>query len=229
MTSLDTCTSSHPRVVAGLLTVLVFSLSGCGLLSIDPDEIDVADDDEADEVGEAEDTAGDDAVDTGNGTDTGEGDAESTGSEGADDDAEQGSDTDFDTDDGTSTNSTGTTDDGETGDPICEISDNVVVVGDNDVMVAADASTFEGSCGGSEGETPYSFTAEVAGDHQFSLVGAEFEGILYLIDVDCAEIADTCVTSEDSFTRSLQAGEMVLLVVDSEGGAGAATLVITGP
>jgi hypothetical protein len=236
MNSLDTCTSSHPRVAAGLLTVFALGLAGCGLWSIDPDTLDIADAD--DEIGqESEDTAGeanDDGSDTSNGTDDEEGTGTDTASEFSDEETTDGpSDTGTDTEAESTTTDTGdtgdaTTDEGETSDPGCEASD-VVDLGENPVSVAAGASSYQGSCGGNQSETLYSFTAPADGDYSFTLAGAEFVGVLHLLDEVCAPIADACSSTGDPVSKAMLTGEIVIVVVDSDGGIGSATLSITSP
>lgn len=209
MTSLDTCTSSHSRVIAGLLTVLVSGLSACTLGSIDPDEIDVADDSTdgaADELGG---TAAEASADIDDGEfDTGDA-SEGTSSEG--------------TSEGTSSDTGGDTSDG---DPSCEAS-HEVVLGENPVAIAAGTSNFQGSCGGTESETLYSFTVPADGDYEFSLIGAEFSPVLYVLLQDCVENA-SCSNTAEPVLESLSGGETVIVVVDSDGGVGSATLLITG-
>jgi hypothetical protein len=227
MNSLDTCTSSHPRVAAGLLTALLLGGSGCGLISIDPDEIDVADE----EVG-VDETQGDEGVDDDADADTAADGTDDNGTDNGTDDEGPGDTGTEDTGDesttGTDEGTSDASDESDTGDPGCEGSDEVVL-GDNPVGVDSPASNFMGSCGGSEGERVYSFTSSAEGDHQFSLVGADFTAVLYLLDDTCAEIAETCSTSGEPVTLTMQNGETVQVVVDSDGGTGTATLVITGP
>jgi hypothetical protein len=211
MTSLDTCISSRPRAIAGLLTVLVSGLSACSLLSIDPDEIDIAGDSSdggLDEVGGTDDEAADDGTEGDLGTET------DTGTTAADTGNTDGGDT------------TGG-EEGTTGPGSCEPLDEVVI-GDNPVVIEAGPSNFQGSCGGSESETLYSFTASANSDYWFSLVGAEFTPVVYVFENGCAEGADACSNTEDSVLVAMSEGDTVIVVVDSDGGVGSATLVVAG-
>lgn len=215
MNSPITCHSSRPRSPAGLLTVVFLGLSGCGLFSIEPDEIDIADDEVGtdDDVGTDDEAGGSETAATGDAQDSTD-----SLSDGTDDTSGDG---DGDTD--TSEVST------ETSDPLlCEARDEVVV-GPNDVSVATLVSDFQGSCGGTEGESIYSFTADSAGDYEMALEGPGFSAVLYILGADCVVQTEPCSTAEDSIVVGLAAGETILVVVDSDGGMGDAVLVITGP
>jgi hypothetical protein len=217
MNSFFTCPSSRPRAAAGLLTVVVCSLSGCGLWAIEPDEIDIADDDVGDTAGGTDEgnEGNDDPADD-NGL-TGESD---TGQDGTDTFGEEGT---GDGDGDTGTDASDTSDPGMCG------AEAELVVGPNDVAVANATSNLSGACGGAEGESIYSFTADAAGDYSMAISGADFSAVLYAIGADCTELTEPCSADETPVMLSLSAGETTLLVVDSEGGTGSATLTITGP
>lgn len=228
MNSSFTCPSSRPRAAAGLLTVALCGLSGCGLWSIEPDEIDIADAGD-DDVGEANDAYDGDDEGTNEGATTGEAD---TDPDGTDTFSDEGTDSTGDGDGDTETGDGDTSGDDtteDTSDPLMCDPQAELVVGPNDVAVANVASTFAGACGGAEGETLYSFTAEAAGDYSMVLTGADFPAVLYTLGADCVELTEPCSTGEMPLVLSLAADETTLVVVDSDGGIGSATLTITGP
>jgi len=225
MNSSFTCHFSRSRGAAGLLTVLFTSLPACGLFSIEPEEIDIADDEAGDEASDVGDETG--AFDSTGTSDPNTAGTDSTGDgDGDTSDGSTGDTSDTAAESGT-TSDTGTTNDtgmSDTGDPTCS-APNALVVGPNVVSIAAGPSMFDATCGGLGAETLYSFTAEFAGSYSFELSGAEFAGgVLYLLDTQCAPIFEAC-----ELTIDLVVDETVFLVVDSDSGVGAATVTLTGP
>ncbi|MFV8752059.1 hypothetical protein ACNOYE_16050 [Nannocystaceae bacterium ST9] len=190
-------------MAAGLLTALACGLGACSII---PEEIDYHDE------------AGDDVGDTSLGDDGG---TDSTGETTSQDASTGDGDGDGDTTD------TNATDGSETGTLTCEPMGELVL-GPNAVEIVDASASIEGSCGGVEGEAIYSFTASSAGTHVLALSGAEFSGVLYALGADCTPI-DPCAVGEEAIQVDLLANEVLLVVVDSDSGAGAATLTITGP
>ena len=208
MQSLHTCSSSRARWLTGFVALLSMT-SACALTGIDPDEIDIADDG-ADEVGQ------DDGTETGvdsAGEATGENDQDTSG------EATSGD---------TSGDTSGTTGADDSGDFVCEAVDELSL-GDNAVEAPMASSLLEGECGGSGGESVFSFTAAVAGDHSFAVTAGEIPAVIYALDTQCTPLAGACAVDAAGFVASLDADETVFIVVDSDGAGGVVTLTITGP
>lgn len=211
MQSLHTCSSSRAGWLTGIVALTLAS-SACALTGIDPDEIDIADDG-ADEVGQDEggsETALDTAATGENNQDTG--------------DTSGGSDSGADT-----TGAGSTTDDTTGGDPASCDATGELSLGDNPVDVPMSDSLLEGACGGSGGESIYSFTAAVAGDYTFAVTAGDIPAILYAIDAQCGTIEGACGVDANGFVMTLASDETVFIVVDTDGAGGAATVAVTGP
>jgi hypothetical protein len=212
MHSLQTCCSSRARGLTAIVALGLIS-SACALTGIDPDEIDIAD---GDEVGQDE--SGQDETSTEPSLD------DSAGEAGTGETGENDQDTTGDTSDSGSS----TTSAEDTGALSCEATDELAL-GDNAVEAAMAESLFEGECGGSGGESIYSFTASAAGDHSFAITSGDIPAIIYALDTQCSTIAGACAVDASGFVLPLMADETVFIVVDTDGGGGAATLTITGP
>jgi hypothetical protein len=90
--------------------------------------------------------------------------------------------------------------------------------------MSAHASSLAGSCGGEgEAEIVFSWTAPADGLYEFSTLGSDFDTVLYLRDGSCegAELAcnDDAGGSHSAVVRQLAAGQTVLVVIDTFGGA----------
>jgi RHS repeat-associated protein len=84
------------------------------------------------------------------------------------------------------------------------------------------------ACGlaGGAPDVSYAFTAPAAADYQFSLQGSSYDTVLYLLGGSCSgqeiDCNDDYLNSQSYITRTLTAGETVIIVVDgydSEGGS----------
>lgn len=207
-------------VVAGSL------VTGCALIGIESDEIDVADEDTGngefndDEVGESGDEVGteDDAGSTDEGT---------TGEEDTTGDEETGTDGPVDEDTG-DTDADGTADTGDSGG--CEELFDVVEVqvGQTPVMLLDGDDLVQSSCGGPGPEAAFVFVAPADGDYAFSVESAEFDAIISLGGPGCAPFDELdCAGEAVDVELSLFADEAVYIIIDSLDGLGAATLFVT--
>ncbi len=205
-----------------LLAVSVLPLLGCPLLSIEPDEIDVADDAASsdDEIGSDETSPDDEGTSEGEGNDT-ELDTDTAGKldmgDGSTGDGDGDPTTDTSTDDGSETTGADV--------PTCEMP-GIVSVGNNPVEVPDAASQVEGSCGGSLGEAIYEFQASAMGVYAISLTEAEFSAVLYVVDDQCEPVPEQCASEPASLQLELAADQIVRLAVDSDADNGSAVLVI---
>ncbi len=206
---------------AALLALLTIPFA-CTLGSIEPDEIDIADD----EVGEEgfDTSNGDGDGDTGEGTDEGdtegatgdttEGTTEDTTEDTSD--ASDASDTDITTDSGTET--------GET--PCTDLAPIPVSLGSTEVQIVDGASELAGSCGAAGPEQVTEFTAPADGTYAFSVT--DLDAVVYLSSGVCDPLAELgCAESPSTVEVQLMADEVVFAIVDSNAGAGSATLTIT--
>ncbi|WP_106393770.1 hypothetical protein [Enhygromyxa salina] len=199
--------------------------SACGLVGVEPEEIDFLDE----------------GSDSGLGDETGdEGGAATQGSEGPegeDDDAgttdpgdgDGDGDSDGDSDSGQEDTGTGDGDgDGDGGLPCGELGVLPLSEGANDVSIPAAVSTLEAVCGAPGPEMVFSYEAEAAVSVEFSLTDATFDGVLYTVDGECAPLAEgDCVVPPELLIVDLAPGEIVYVVVDSAVDGGDATLNVT--
>lgn len=208
--------------------------AGCVLVGIEPDEIDIAEDDTGTEGGA---TAGEDEI--GGTGDTGA----DTGNDGTTDvgTTEGGTDTtgDGDTTGTSDTGTTGTDDAGtETGgdtgttggeDPCNFGVDGNLVEGAMEVELLDVASAFESECGGTDGpELVYTFSSPEGGLLELSLASESFGPVLYTITNSCDEPATNCSAENPAVVQiDLAPDELVYVVVDSDGGTGLGTLTVT--
>lgn len=216
--------------------VVLFSLPlvGCALLGVEPDEIDFAGASESEEGVEEGETAN---ASTGEGTDTNQGDSEDgdagdgDGDPSGDGDGDAGGDGDGDASTGNDEAGDGDGDGDGLDETSCqELGATAVVLGTNDVTIAAVPSVLEGSCGHSGPEAIYSFVSEVAGNVEFAL-SADFDAALYAIDgLVCLPLVELeCVNTPDLLTIAVEAGQTVHVVVDSagpDGGSGTLEVAI---
>jgi hypothetical protein len=101
------------------------------------------------------------------------------------------------------------------------------VVGLNPVTVEA-GSLLQGSCGGIGPEALYSYVAEVAGQHTFAVIDADFEATLYIVGDFCEPLDEiACLPAPEAITMPMVIGDILHVVVDSSGAAGTASLEIT--
>ena len=222
----------HTTTKLGLSTWLLLALltPACTILGVEPDEIDIAD-----ETGPASST-GDEGLDEGGGsethdhdpTDSGPGDGDGDGDEQSGDGDGDGGDGDGDSGmgdgDGESDSGDG---DGDAETP-CVIYDPIVLgVEENAIVIADGMSSFQGSCGAPGPDEIYSFPAPNDGSYEFTLASDAFDGVLYLVGETCIPLEElACEPEGQAITHDMLAGEVVFIVVDSEGGFGAATLTI---
>ena len=228
------CTSSRAAGL-GLATVasLCLALGGCVLTGIEPDEIDVADDETGAEGGEGDgdgDPSGDGDGDATT-TSTGDGDGDPTTGDGD-------GDGDPSTGDGDGDPSTGDGDGDPTGDgdgdgdgACADLMPAPVYDGPNAIDLANDAgNAFEASCGGVGPDALYVYVSTVDGTVTFSLDQPSFDGVLYLAGPNCVPLQELdCDPS--SVEATLTVGEAIYVIVDSTQAdvGGTATLTITGP
>ncbi len=219
---IPTCTSS-PRRAVSLLGVLTLALGGCVLTGIEPDEIDLADEEtgaaEADEGGEdptngAEAGDGDPGGD-GDGDPPGDGDGDPTSTGDGDGDATTGDET------------------GETGEPTpcADFNPLVVVDGDNAIEVAPGQNSFFGSCSDTDGpDLLLSYTAIADGPVSFAITQADFDGLVILAGADCDPL-DELACGVSAAEADLLSGETIHVIIESNqiDVGGPATLTITGP
>ena len=87
---------------------------------------------------------------------------------------------------------------------------------------AGNPNEYTGSCGGSDAsEAVFGWTAPAAGDYVFDTLGSSLATVLYALQGSCAgaEIAcndDTDGTPQSAISLSLDLGESVVLVIDSQ-------------
>jgi hypothetical protein len=108
--------------------------------------------------------------------------------------------------------------------PCEELGATPLALGPNEVMIPAEASSLEGTCGHDGPERVYSFISEEAGNVQFTLT-ADFDAALYAVDdAICLPLVElSCVNTPESLTVAVEAQQLVHVVVDSavpDGGTG---------
>jgi hypothetical protein len=218
-------------LLAGLLT------PACTLWGVEPDEIDVANEETSSGVSTGSTNGGDGdgdpaSNDTGTeGDGNGGGDGDPTGP--GDGDGEPGDgDGDAGTGDGDGDgDGTGDGDpgdgDGDAGVP-CESFEPIPVFElDNAIDVPDVMSSFQGSCGLPGPDALFSFTATSDATYEFTLDSNAFEGVLYLVGGTCHPLDElACEPEGQAIVRDMLMGEVVYIVVDSDAGPGAATLSI---
>lgn len=224
-----------------LASALAFP-AGCVLVGIEPDEIDVADDEGdtggGDDIG---DTGGLDSADEGETGDAGEttgdgdttGQADTTGTDTSNSTDTSDSDTGPSSDTGTS--ETGMSDSGETGDTGSESDCESAALGEdpltidlNEISILEGSNLVEGDCGTGGPEFIGEFIAPDMGTYAFSVGPADFDGVIYFVDGACVQFeGESCAGPDASLLIDMQAGEAVLVAVESNAGAAAATLTIT--
>ena len=215
-TSIRPMSASTPpkaRVLVGLFSVFAL-VPGCWLKGIEPDEIDVADEETGALTGEAggdgDGDAADDSGETGVST---SGDPTTTSGDG---DGDATGDGDGDPDPAT---------------PCAEFDPIPVFATDNAIEVMDTFNSFAGSCGGVDGpDAIFSYEATATGLVSFTLSQPSFDAVIYLVGDDCmpfVELACDPTTVE----ADMQAGETIHVIVDSNlaGVGGTATLTISGP
>ena len=222
----STCPFSRPAQTLAISVGFCLTLSACSLIGVEPDEIDYAPGDS--ETGEQSSTGHNGTEgDPGDGDgDPGDGDGDGSPGDG---DGSPG-DGDGDAGDGDGDGSPG---DGDgDGDPIaCEEFGAVEVVdGSNPVAVVDGDSLLMGSCGADGPESVYVYTAANDALITFTLLDAEFDAVMLLVDQNCEPLQElACVTAPDlQISQMMSQGQSLYIVVDSAGGLGNATLEITG-
>lgn len=161
------------------------------------------DDEAGEDVGGTEDEEGTTGSDTGTDDDSG------TESSGETTDGTTGTTEGDTTEEGTSDDSTG-------GSPCEGIEDMVLDVA---YQIFLDGSSLDmGSCGGSEPENIFEFTAPAAGDFAFTVSNNDFAPILYLRS-DCEGNELACEATQ-ALEVSLEADETVFVYVDSNDDGG---------
>lgn len=212
-------------LLAGLLT------PACVLLGVEPDEI--GDGGEGVSAGSTNTGDGDGDGDNGQeGTDSeaGDGDPGDGDGDGDDDPSTGDGDGDASTGDGDGEPGDGDGDgDGESaGDGDCETYEPVAVVeADNAIEILDMMSSFDGQCGSPGPDAVFSFTATSDANYQFTLISGAFEGALYLVGGSCNPLEQiACDLEGQAIVHPMAVGEVVYLIVDSDGALGAATLSI---
>ncbi|MCA9685441.1 MAG: hypothetical protein KC457_24900 [Myxococcales bacterium] len=211
----------------GLLTLGLLT-SACGLIGIEPDEIDVAN--ETDEVAGDIDETGDTANSS---TDGGSTEGTTLGDESTDDGTTGTSDT-SDTSDTTDSGTADVSTDSDTGSlaDCIEYSSVVLVEGNNDVEIVDGPGMFSSECGSAGPEVVGSFTADKDGNYEFTLLPADFLASLYLVraDAGCDPMAlapEGCEGPDTPLGAAMAAGETIYVFADSESGGAAVTIVIS--
>lgn len=183
--------------------LLLLTLSGCSLLGVEPDEIDLADGttsamDSGAVTGMSAEAGGDGDGDPG-------GDA---GTEGGNDDGEA---------------ETGMAESG------CEaLSAGELSEGDNAVTVADGPSLAAGSCGAPGPETIYTYVPSASATVSIALSEAEFEAVVWVSELSCEPLDELgCAPAPEAVELAVSEGVAVYVVVDSLAGTGAGTLSIT--
>ncbi|MFO7563202.1 MAG: hypothetical protein R6X02_11210 [Enhygromyxa sp.] len=213
-------------------SLLLFGASACVLAGIEPDEIDVADEETGGvdtgltgagtEGDGADDRGGDGDGDGDNGTDEGDpaGDGDSTGDgDPGDGDGDPTGDGDGDP--------MGDGDGDSEGLDCFGLEPEELSEGANPVAVVEGDSELSSSCGGAGPETVYQFTAPAEGDWQFAIAESDFTEVLTLLG-SCEPLEElSCSAAPAVVEQPLSEGEVVYVIVDSEQGTGAASLVIS--
>jgi hypothetical protein len=219
--------TTHAKLGLSTLVTAWLLTPGCSLIGVEPDEIDLAD-----ESGTGSLTA------TSNEGSTNGGDGD--GDSGATDTEDQG-DGDGDSGDGDPSTGPGDGDgdagdgdagdgDGDTGDgdgESCELLEPLALEETLNVLDIPNVmSSFEGTCGGSGPEAVFSFTATSDTTYEFTLASDELDGVLYLVE-GCNPLDEiACEPEGQTISYAMGVGEVVYIIVDSNAGAGAATLTI---
>lgn len=206
-------------LLTGLLT------PACALWGVEPDEIDLANDESESGFGTGATNGGDGDGDSGSDTEGDPGDGDGEPGDGDGDDAGGDGDGDGDSGDGDPGDGDG---DGD-GDPVpCNSFDPIPLEeADNQIVIPDVLSSFEGSCGGTGPEALFSFTATIDADYDFSISGDGIEGIIYLVDQSCVPLDEIeCSVEPQSIVHPMLAGQVVYIIADTNGGPGAAQLTI---
>ena len=215
--------SGAARLGLGIVNIALVGAIGCGLIGVEPDEIDVLDAEtgsEPDGDGDGDpnegglDTSGDTTGmatgDPSTGDGDGDGDPATTTGDGDGDPSESEGGGDGDGDPNLDV-------------PCDELEPIALTPGLNPVTIAAGDSVQDASCGAAGPEQLYSFSAEAGGEVSFSLINADFDAALYSVD-SCFPLNELdCVVSPDTLSVELAPGETVYLYVDAvtaEGGSG---------
>jgi len=203
---------------------------GCGLIGVEPDEIDVLDGDTsgASEGPGGSDTGGSDGESaTGDGDPsngdgdgdpaTGDGDGDATG----DGDGDATGDGDGDGD---------TTGDGDGDDSPCDqLEVTAAVEGDNLVDIPDTIGLLTTECGADGPEQLFLYTAAAPATVDFVFTpDADVVASVYLLDLSCDPAAPlACVTTPDAAQLMMEQGQSVYVVVDSPAGALTGSLTIS--
>lgn len=163
--------------------------------------------------------------DTDDGTDTEE---ESTGTDTTDDGTtdttdDTTDDTDDTTTDGTTDGTEETSSDTGPWETCDDITQAILELGTIDIQVDVDHDLVA-SCGADGADAVFEFTAPQAGDYRFSVANFEFSPVLYVVN-ECMPLDE--IACEDELGQvdvTLEADQLVYVVVDSAGGTGSAEL-----
>jgi hypothetical protein len=216
---------------AGLLT------PACALWGVEPEEIDVANEESDSGYSAGSSNSGDGDGDNGmNDTEgeedpTGPGDGDPGDGDGDPGDGDGDGDPstgDGDPGDGDGDAETGDAETGDGGVPCEMFEPTAVLEGDNAIEILGVMSSFEGSCGSAGPEAVFSFTATSDASYEFTLVDSvAFDGVLYLVDGICDPLDEiACEPEGQVISHDMLVGEVVYIIVDSDAGPGAATLSI---